>query len=59
MKPREQGEVDAAPEAEGPTEEQFARFASHLIAVPKAEYDELEAKRRASRKARGDRPNAP
>jgi hypothetical protein len=59
VKPGEQREVDAAPEAEGPTKEQFARFASHLIAVPKAEYDELEAKRRASRKARGDRPNAP
>ena len=44
--------VEPTPPEVAPTPEQFEQFASRLVGVPKREYDELEAKRSASRRPR-------
>jgi hypothetical protein len=51
--------VDASKAEEAPTQGQFNDFAARLIAVPKAEYEELEGQRRRTRSSRNPRRPPP
>ena len=56
MKPEERREMDPAPEADSPTQEQFQEFATRLLGVPKVEYERLEVRRPRKKRAAKSAP---